>query len=429
MEIFLQKVESLVWSFPLVIVLMTTHIFFTFYLKCPQKYTKKGFEIIFKKNKIVKEKKGISSFSSLMTILAATLGVGNIIGVASAITIGGIGSIFWIFVSGVFAIATKYAETYLVLKYRKKDKNGYYGGAMYVLKEKLGFRKLAILFSIFVVLAAFGGSMIQSNSMVQTMSKTFNINIEILAIITTIFCAYVIFGNEKRIARVSSVLVPISCIVYGFMCIALAYLFRYNLVNSIVLIVKDAINFRAVAGGIFASLAIKAMNVGLSKGLFSNEAGMGSSPIFNATVEGDNTKNESIVASTSVFIDTVILCVITGVLMVASGVWRAEKNPISLTIIVFGMIKNGNFFLTFCIGIFAIATIPCLGYYLSIAIKFLSNSNNNIKIFFEIVYIFCIYIGCVMSTKSVWAIASIANAFMVIPNLIMVYKLRSKIKK
>lgn len=424
-EMLLEKIENIIWGPPLVIALMCTHIILTIYLKFPQKNTFKGIWLIFKNPN--RSSKGISSFESLMTVLAGTLGVGNIIGVATAITIGGIGSIFWIFISGFFAIATKYAETFIVLKHRKKDENGYYGGAMYVLKDRLGLNILAITFSIFVILSTLGGSMIQSNSMVSSFVETFDINVYVLAFITTFLCAYIILGNEKRIAKVSSILVPLASAIYIVMCVVLAYIFRYNIVPSIILIVKEALNFRAIGGGVLGCVAIRAMNVGMSKGLFSNEAGMGTSPIFNATVESSDIKRESMIASSSVFIDTVLLCVITGILMVATGIWKVTQDPVNLSMSTFSVLKNGNYLITFCIAIFALATLPCLGYYLSIGAKFISKSNRSTQNIFKYIYIICIFVGCIMKTENVWQIASIANALMIIPNLIMVYKMRKEI--
>ena len=241
------KLEELIWSMPLVLLLMFTHIFFTIKLKYPQKYTLKGLKLMFKPNIKEKNKKGVSSFKSLMTVLAATLGTGNIIGVASAIMLGGVGSIFWIFISGIFAIATKYAETYLVLKYRQENKEGYFGGTMYVLKNILNKKVLAALFSIFVIIASFGiGSMIQSNAMASSINETFTVNKYLLAVIITIVCAYVIFGDEKRISNISSFLVPIATIVYILMCVALLYIFRFNIIPSIKLIISEAFSFKAI---------------------------------------------------------------------------------------------------------------------------------------------------------------------------------------
>lgn len=265
-------------------------------------------------------KEGISSFKSLMAVLASTLGTGNIIGVAAAITIGGVGSIFWIFISGIFGIATKYAETYLVLKYRKKDnKDKYYGGTMYVLRDILKMKYLSKVFCIFLICTTFGmGAMIQSNAISSSIIANYNINIFILAIIITVPCIYVLIGNEKRISNISSVLIPIATIVYIISCVYLMYIYRNNILPSIMYIIKEAFNLKSCTGGIFGSVMIRAMNTGLSKGLFTNEAGMGTSPIFDVLVKEKNIKKQAIISSTSVFIDTVILCTITGIIFVAS---------------------------------------------------------------------------------------------------------------
>lgn len=409
------------------LLLILTHIFFTIKLKWPQKYTLKGLKLMFKSSD--KNEKGISSFKSLMTVLAGTLGTGNIIGVAAAITIGGIGSIFWIFISGIFAIATKYTETYLVLKYRKSTKSGYYGGAMYVLRDVLNNKILAILFSIFVVLATFGmGAMIQSNAMSTSLKETFLINKYLIALVVTILCAYMVFGDEKRISNISSILVPVATVVYIIMCIYLLCMFRYNIIPSVKMIVKEAFSLKAVGGGLFSVVAIKAMNVGLSKGLFSNEAGMGSSPLFNATVKMSNLKNESIIASTSVFIDTVVLCSITGIVFVASGMWNVTNDAMSLAQSTFSLIPYGNYLLTFSLVIFAIATIPCWSYYGKIGFNYLFNNSKKIEKIYKYLYIVCVYIGSILALQLVWSISSISNALMILPNLYMIYKLKDNIE-
>lgn len=420
--------EKIVWSLPLVILLMLTHIFFTIKLKIPQRYTFSGLKNMLNSDKS-NTSEGISSFKSIMTVLAATLGTGNIIGVATAIIIGGVGSIFWIFVSGVFAIATKYAETYIVLKYRKKDKNGYYGGAMYVLDERIGNKKLAILFSIFVILSSFGmGSMIQSNAISTTIIQNYDVNVKVIGIFVTIICAYALFGNEKRISNISSVLIPIAVMMYCISCVYLLYVFRANIVYSIVYIIKEALNFKSVAGGIFGSTAIMAMSSGLSKGLFTNEAGMGTSPLFDSTVKEQNIKKQSIMSSTTVFIDTVFLCTITGILFVASGLYLVTNNPVELAQGTFLNLPYGKLIFTLMICIFAISTIPCSGFYGSIGIKYLFNSKGVYKFLYKVMFLMFVYIGTVSKIQVVWSISSIANGLMVIPNLIMLYYLSKEIK-
>lgn len=428
MEKIILLIEKLVWSIPLVALLMFTHIFFTLKLKFPQKYTFLGLKNMLNSDKN-NTSEGISSFKSIMTVLAATLGTGNIIGVATAILLGGVGSIFWIFISGIFAISTKYAEEYIVLKYRKRDKKGYYGGAMYVLDEVLGKKSLAILFSVFVILSSFGmGSMIQSNAISSSIIQNYDVDLKIIAIIITLLCAYVLFGNEKRISNISSILIPIAILVYCISCLILLYIFRANLLPSIAYIIKEALNFKSVTGGIFGSTAILSMSSGLSKGLFTNEAGMGTSPLFDSTVKEQDIKKQSIMSSTTVFIDTVFLCTITGILFVASGLYLTTNNPVEFAQGVFLNLPYGRAIFTFIICIFAISTIPCSGFYGSIGIKYLFKSKNIYKVIYKLVFLGFVYIGCVSKIQLVWSISSIANALMVIPNLIMLYNLKSEIK-
>lgn len=428
MENIIFLLEKIIWSIPLIVILVFTHIYFTIKLKFPQKFTFIGIKNMLESDKN-NTSEGISSFKSIMTVLAATLGTGNIIGIATAIIIGGVGSIFWIFVSGVLAIATKYAETYIVLKYRKRDKNGYYGGAMYVLDEKVGSKKLAIYFSVLVILSSFGmGAMIQSNAISSTIIKNYNIDLKVIAIIVTILCGYALFGNEKRISNISSILIPIAVVIYCLSCTYLMFIFRENLIPSIVYIVKEAINFKAVSGGILGSSAIMAMSSGLSKGLFTNEAGMGTSPLFDSTVKEQDIKKQSIMSSTTVFIDTVFLCTITGILFVASGGYLITSNPIEFAQGIFMNLPFGKFIFTFIITIFAISTIPCSGYYGSVGIKYIFNSKSFYKFIYKIIFLVFVYIGTISKIQVVWSISSIANALMVIPNIFMLFYLRDEIE-
>ena len=378
---------------------------------------------------------GVSSFKSLMTVLAATLGTGNIVGISSAICIGGIGSVFWIFLSGIFALATKYAETYLVLKYRKKEKmkNGEYtfvGGTMYVLRDVLNKKRLGTLFSIFVVIASFGiGAMIQSNAISTSIEDNIQINTKFLAIVITVLCSYFVFGDEKRISNISAILVPIASIIYLTMCVFLLYIFRYNILDSIKLIVSEALSLRSVGGSIFSIMLIKSMNAGLSKGLFSNEAGMGSSPLFNVTVKDSKTaKEEAIVASTSVYIDTVIICTLTGLVIASSGMYNLNQDSMLLTQNTFATIPYGNILLTFALSIFAVATIPCWSFYGCMGVRYLFKDKKYYILLYKLIYIFSVYIGAILSLNVVWSISSIANALMVLPNIYMLYKLRDKIE-
>ena len=271
------------------------------------------------------------------------------------------------------------------------------------------------------------GAMIQSNAISTTIMQNFNVDIKIVAIFVTILCAYAILGDEKRISNISSILIPIAVGIYICSCIILAVVFRNNIVVSVKRIISEALNFRAVSGGIFSSLAILAMSSGLSKGLFTNEAGMGTSPIFDATVKEKNITKQSIISSTTVFIDTVFLCTITGILFVSSGIYENCINPVELAEGTFLFIPYGKYLFIFSIVIFAISTIPCSSYYGSIAIKYLFRSKSFYILLYKIMYILFVYIGAILEVRVVWSLSSIANAFMIFPNIYMLFYLRDEI--
>lgn len=420
-------IENLLWGVPLTLILILTHIYFSFKAKFPQKHMLKGIKwIIFSNSKTDKSK--MSSFKTLMSVLASTIGTGNIIGVASAIILGGVGSIFWIFVSGVFAIATKYSETFLVLKYRGKERGRRYGGAMYVLRDILNKNKLGIMFSILMIFTSFGmGAMIQSNAISNSILQNYQINKKIIGTVVAIIAAYILFGNEKRIANFSSILMPIAIILYIICCVWLGILFKDNLIYSIKLIITEAFNLRAISGGIFSSIMIKAMSVGLSKGLFTNEAGMGTSPLFDAMSDEEDIKKQSIISSTAVFIDTVIICTITGILFVSSGIYQGILNPVKLSLEVFSMLPYGNYLYMFFISIFALSSIPCSGFYGSVGIRFLFKDKKIYDFLYKIVFIIFVYIGTKSTISFVWSFSSICNALLVIPNLYMLYSLKEEI--
>ena len=427
MENIIFKIEEIMWSYPLIIFLIFIHIFLSIKLKFPQKHIVYGLKNLFN------FKGEISSFSSMMTVLAAMLGTGNIVGVSTAIIVGGAGSVFWIFISGIFAIATKYAETYLCLKFRKKkidkknNKVKYYGGAMYVLEEKVGSKFLGIMFSIFVVLASFGiGCMIQSNSASNILVTAFNLNNNSIALCITIICSIIVFSSAKIISRISSVIVPISGILFILMQVGLLYIFRDNVLNSITVIIKEAFNFKSASAGIFSFIAVKALSTGLSKGMFSNEAGMGSTPLFESVTSEKNIVKQSYISSVSVFIDTVCLCTLTGIVIVSSNIYMVYDSPMKLVKEVFSYIPYGNLMLVFCLVSFSLSAIPCWSYYGKEAIRYLFKSDLGI-IIYKCIYCICIYLGCITTIKIVWSVSSIANALMVIPNCIMIMYLYKSI--
>lgn len=419
------NIESIVCGVPLISFLMISHVYFTFKLKIPQKYMLKGLKYMFLSDK-KNSKDGISSFKSLMAVLASTLGTGNIIGVATAISIGGVGSILWIFISGVFGIATKYAETYIVLKYRKKDKNGkYYGGAMYVLRDKLKYIKLSKIFAIFLIITTFGmGAMIQSNAIATCITSNYNLNIYIIAIFIVISCGYVLLGNEKRIANISSILIPIATIIYLVSCFVLLYQYKQNIIPSIIQIINSGLNVKSCLGGTLGVSFVKSVSTGLSKGLFTNEAGMGTSPIFDVKVKEENITKQSIISSTSVFIDTVVLCTITGIVFVATGMYKITINPSLIANYTFSVLPYGKYIYIFMIVVFAISTIPCSGYYGSVGVSFVKNNKTVWLKIYRVLFLACVFIGAISKIEIIWSISSIANTLLVVPNIIMLFKLK-----
>ena len=417
----ISDINDYIWGYPFIILLTVTSIYLTFKLRFPQ------IKIVFAIKDLFKSKDGenknkITSFKSLMTVLAGTLGTGNITGVALAITIGGVGSLFWLFISGILAMVISYAENLFVLQNRKKDKfKGYYGGTMYVLDEVLDKRGLAILFATVVAIsAACTGTMTQSNSLSTLLNVSVGIDKKTIGIILAILTAYIVFGGKRRIAKISSIIIPICTLSYVALCISVLYVNRANILPGLIHIVSSAFGIRQIVGGVTGIGLSKMIGRGFAIGMFSNEAGMGSAPIFTATVEEDNIDIQSQIAATSVVIDTIILCMLTGMTIVSTGMYNIPDTGDMLNS-VFGMVPYGNIILNICMLFFVISTIPCWEYYGEEAIKYLFKSNLTIYIF-RILYIIGIYFGSIMVVEVVWDLAGIGNALMTLPNLYMIYK-------
>lgn len=415
-------INNIIWGVPLILLLTFTGIYLTIKYRFPQLRILKASKDIFSKNKNNDNKKKITSFKLLMTILAGTLGVGNITGVASAICIGGIGSIFWMFISGIISMAISYHENYIVLLNRKYNKHtGYYGGSMYVLEDVVGNKKMAILFSVFLICATIGmGAMVQANSLSTLVNFNFKIDKKLIGIVLAIISAYIIWGGKLRIAKLSSILVPVCSITYIFLCGYIICINRHMLVLGIINILKHAFGIYQITGGVIGFSITKTMGIGFSRGMFSNEAGMGSCPIFSATVDEQDIELQARIAALSVVIDTLVICLITGITIVSTGIYNT--NDIAYVINkVFEMAPYGKIIITVCLMVFVIATIPCWEYYGEQGMRYLFKSNSSVYIM-RIMYPIMIYIGCIMIQNIVWDLSSIANALMTIPNIYMIYK-------
>jgi len=429
---FLIKADKFVWGPIMIFFLLGSHIFLTYKTGFVQRYVFKGIKLSFSKSK--NGKGNLSIFGSLMTALSSTVGTGNIIGVGTAIILGGPGSVFWTWIGGLFGIATKYAESFIAIKYREKKSDGsYIGGAMIVLK-KLGKPFLAKAFAILCTIAAFGiGCATQSNSIAEIIHNTFDISKTAVAIVLCLLTAIVIFGGIKSIARVCERLVPIMAIVYIVGCVAMLIVNRAYLPETFKTIITCAFTPQAVTGGFVGVTLKEVMQNGISRGLFSNEAGMGSAPMASATAEVENAVKPALVGSTGVFWDTIVVCLMTGLVMVSSVIasgsisLQSIRSDSLLVSKCFDVIPFGTPLLVFAIMTFAYSTILGWAYYGETTVSWLFG-DKAIKIY-RLLWVIVVFLGATASLDAVWTFADIMNAFMCIPNIIAVLLLSNVIAK
>jgi alanine or glycine:cation symporter, AGCS family len=426
MENILSKLSDIVWGVPLLILLMGTHLFLTFRLRFIQKYIPAAIRLSFRRSK---EGKGdVSQFAALMTALAATIGTGNIVGVATAIAAGGPGAVLWMWLTGVFGIATKYSEALLSVKYRITTPNGTMaGGPMYVLERGLGMKWLGVVFAALTAIAAFGiGNMVQANSIATLVHETFGIHTWVTGSMLTVITAMVILGGLKWIARTCEVLVPFMAVFYVLGCIILLFMKWENIPDTISLIFRTAFSGQAVAGGFLGAGVKEAIRFGVARGLFSNESGLGSAPIIAAAAQTKNPVRQALVSSTGTFWDTVVVCAITGLVIVNSGLWMSGAKGVALTKAAFSDFTIvGPIVLTVGLLTFVFSTILGWSYYGEKAAEYLWG----IKAVkpYRYLWVAAVMIGSTMSLKSVWAFADIANGLMAIPNLVSLLLLQGVI--
>lgn len=420
-EQILQNISSLVWGLPMLILLIGCHIFLTFRLKFIQRYIGKAIKL-----SITSDEDGhgdINQFGSLATALAATIGTGNIIGVSTAIALGGPGAVFWTWITGILGMSTKYAESLLSMQYRQKNKVGnFVGGPMYVLEKGLNMKILAVLFAVFTALATFGtGCAIQSKAISEIIKFTFNVPLVISGIIITICAALVILGGLNNISKVCEKLVPFMALFYvGGSLIILILNIQY-LPNTILLILKSAFTTRAAGAGFVGSTMITACRYGVSRGLFSNESGLGTAPIVSASAKSKNCVRQALVSMSGTFWDTVIVCAMTGLVLVSSIV----KNPIAfenvandkLTGIAFQNLGAvGGIILAISLAIFAFTTILGWCFYGERCVEYLFGIKA-IK-YYRILFLITLFMGTVFSLDIVWSFSDITNGLMAFPNIL-----------
>lgn len=417
---FFASVSSLLWGWPMMILLLGTHIFLTIRLRCPQRKLFTAIRLSIKRDKDASG--DVSQFGALATALAATIGTGNIIGVATAIALGGPGAVFWCWITGVFGIATKYAEGLLAIKYRVQTPTGkMLGGPMYALEKGLGWKTMAILFAIFTMIASFGiGNTVQANAIATIANNTYGISPWIMGGVVCGLTAAVIIGGVKSIAKVCGMLVPFMALFYILGCIYILFVNHNYVWPAISLILKCAFSPEAAGGGFAGSSIMMVARYGLARGLFSNESGLGSAPIVAAAAQTRNPVRQALVSSTGTFWDTVIICALTGIVIVSSIIAYPDisyHDGAALTKMAFGKIPYvGEPLLSFGLLTFAFSTILGWSYYGERAVEYLKGKKWSYV--YRLLYIVAVYVGSIASLNIVWNIADCMNALMAIPNLL-----------
>lgn len=417
---FFASVSSFLWGWPMMILLLGTHIFMTIRLRCPQRKLFTAIRLSIKRDKDASG--DVSQFGALATALAATIGTGNIIGVATAIALGGPGAVFWCWITGVFGIATKYAEGLLAIKYRVQTPTGkMLGGPMYALEKGLGWKTMAILFAIFTMIASFGiGNTVQANAIATIANNTYGISPWIMGAVVCGLTAAVIIGGVKSIAKVCGMLVPFMALFYILGCIYILFVNHNYVWPAISLILKCAFSPEAAGGGFAGSSIMIVARYGLARGLFSNESGLGSAPIVAAAAQTRNPVRQALVSSTGTFWDTVIICALTGIVIVSSIIAYPDisyHDGAALTKMAFGKIPYvGEPLLSFGLLTFAFSTILGWSYYGERAVEYLKGKKWSYV--YRLLYIVAVYVGSIASLNIVWNIADCMNALMAIPNLL-----------
>lgn len=417
-ERFLNAASNWVWGPPMLLLLMGTHLFLTVRLRFIQCYLPKAVKLSLQRTS---EGEGdISHFGALMTALAATIGTGNIVGVATAVASGGPGAVLWMWLTGVFGIATKYGEAVLAVKYRTVNSSGEMaGGPMYVLQRGLKWPWLGTIFALLTAVAAFGiGNMVQANSISVLLRDSLSVPQWVSGGVLMFLTGLVILGGIRSIARVCAVLVPFMAIAYVSGCLVLLALGWSTLPATIGLIVKSALTGQAAAGGFLGAGVLTAMRYGIARGLFSNESGLGSAPIVAAAAQTTNPVRQALVSSTGTFWDTVVVCLITGLVLVNSGVWvQGSTSGAFLTKAAFDTLPViGPAVLVVGLLTFVFSTILGWSYYGEKAVEYLFG--RSVIRPYRCLWTISVMVGSVLTLPLVWSLADIANALMAIPNLV-----------
>ncbi|EIA4837713.1 sodium:alanine symporter family protein [Staphylococcus pseudintermedius] len=443
----LEKLNAILWGAPSLILLTGTGLFLTFVLKGMQ-FTKliHAFKLAFVPNKKEAESEGdISNFKALMTSLAGMIGNGNIAGVATAVTLGGPGAIFWMWVVGLLGMTTKYAEALLAMKFRvQNDKGEYSSGPMYYIEKGLGhrFKFLAIAFAIFSAFAALGiGNSVQSNTIADVMTNSFNVSGFITGIVLVILISLIIFGGLKRISNVAGFFVPMMAIFYIGASVTILIINYDQILPAFGLIFKYAFTPVSAAGGFTGIMVMQAIQNGVSKGIFSNEAGLGTVALISGNAKAGHPATQALVAMTGTFIVTIIVCTMTGLVLLVTGYWDPTGGLLSgvshdakleagaLTSMAFGASLGtlGEYVVSLSVIFFGFSTIIAWFVYGAKCFEYLFGVKY--VMLYGVIYVIATFVGTIANLKTVWLFADTANAMMMIPNLIGILFLYKIIKQ
>lgn len=414
----ISTLSSYVWGPPMLVLLVGTGLFLSVRLKFMQFWAlPHAIKLIFSHEKDADG--DISHFAALMTALAATVGIGNIVGVATAISIGGPGAVFWMWVTGLVGMATKYSEAILAVKYREEGTNGYKGGPMYYIAKGAKLPWLGFLFALFTIFASFGiGNMTQANAVSQALASQADISVWVTGGILLVLTALVVIGGIKSIGKFTSFLVPIMIIIYVVCALVILFMNLDKLPNAFYLIFHYAFNPIAAGGGFVGATVAAAIRFGVARGVFSNESGLGSAPIAAAAAKTNDPARQALVSMTQTFIDTIVVCTMTALIILISPFWQEGVSAGELTLqsFAFHLGATGSFVVVLATVLFAYSTILGWSYYGERAFEYLFGEK--FAIAYRVVFVLIIMIGATQKLDFVWNFSDLANGLMAIPNLI-----------
>ncbi len=461
-DLILDKIDGIVWGLPTMILILATGLLLTIRVRGMQ-FTKLGraLKSIFRKSD--GEKGEVTSFGALCTALSATIGTGNIVGVATAIAAGGPGALFWMWIAALLGIATKYAECMLAVMYREKKADGHIlGGPFYTIEKGLGpkWKWLAVLFAVFGLLAGVMGigTITQINGITSAVQNAFDptvanaitifgreysVSVVIAGLFVTLFAALVIIGGLKRISKVAEVVVPFMAVVYVFLGLSVLIMNATKIPAAFAIIFKSAFGWKEVSAGIMGFVLKQitdSMQKGIARGIFSNEAGLGSAPIAASSAQVQEPVAQGLVSMTGTFIDTIIICTMTGLAIVIGGMnggmWTNPDNlqGVALTSQAFSNVLGGDgqsvqFLLMICLVFFAFTTILGWDYYGERCCEYLAGDKKSVVMIYRIIYIIAVFIGPYLTVSEVWTIADIFNGLMAIPNCVSLIALSGIVSK